>query len=404
MRYKISKSLIIQFNRKSELVATTSMSRPPQKIEPDGIFVLRAFGNGNSPEEAMKILAEECEFDEEGFRVVFDKMLKENFLIPADSEDENIATSTAAQMGFASIRVHHNMVRDAVRVSAYRHAIAENVQGKSVVEIGCGSGIFSLFAAQSGARQVIAIEETEIAELAKEMITANGFEKVIRLITGNSRDVELGEPVDVIIHEIIGNDPFAENILSSIADARDRFFAGRKGRFIPSRLDVCCAGIEVDEKNLVTTGRELKEAEEFGGQYGLNFDPFIKRLTTEENNRPTISYSYDRQAGFPFKILSRECVLYSIDFLEDWGDIQAPLDHNLAIERGGNLNALAVFFRAYLDERTRLTNSPFAPRTHWEWNFRVLSENRPVKPGDDIKIYSELVQTLNTHRMDVDIV
>ncbi len=404
MRYKISKSLIIQFNQKSELVATTSMSRPPQKIEPDGIFVLRAFGNGNSPEEAMKILAEECEFDEDGFKVVFEKMLKENFLIPADSEDESIATSTPAQMGFASIRVHHTMVRDAVRVNAYRHAIAAHVQGKTVVEIGGGSGIFSLFAAQSGAKRVIAIEETEIAELAKEMIRANGFEKVIRVITGNSRDVELEEPADVIIHEIIGNDPFAENILPSIADARDRFFAKRKGRFIPARLDVCCAGIEVDETNLLTMERELKEAREFPGQYGLNFDPFIKRLSPGENTRPTISYSYDRQAGFPFQILSRECVLYSIDFLEDWGDVQAPLPHTLKIERGGNLNGVVVFFRAYLDERTQLTNSPFAPKTHWEWNFRALSKSRPVKPNDNVKISSELVQTLNVQRIVVDIV
>ena len=404
MRFKTSKSLIIQFSQKGELVATTSMSRPPQKIEPDGIFVLRAFGNGNSPKEAMKILAEECEFDEDGFKVVCEKMLKENFLIPADSEDESIAAFTPAQMGFASIRIHHSMVRDAVRVNAYRNAIAANVRGKSVVEIGCGSGIFSLFAALYGAKRVTAIEETDIAELAKEMIKTNGFETVIRVITGNSRDVELKEPVDVIIHEIIGNDPFGENILPSIADARERFFAKGKGCFIPARLDVCCVGIEVDENNLVTPERELKEAKEFAGQYGLNFDPFIKRMSPGKNNRPTISYTYDRKAGFPFQILSQECVLYTIDFLEDWGDVHAPREHTLEMEREGKLNGLAVFFRAYLDERTQLTNSPFAPRTHWEWNFHALSKSRPVEPKDHVKISSELVQTYDAQRMVVDLV
>jgi protein arginine N-methyltransferase 1 len=404
MRYKVSKSLIIQFNHKGQLVATTSMSRPPQKIEPDGIFVLRVFGNGNAPEEAMKTLAEECEFDADGFNEVFKKLVSENFLIPAGSEDDNIASSNLAQMGFAAIGSHHRMVRDAVRVNAYRNAIAANVRDKVVVEIGCGSGIFSLFAAQYGARQVIAIEETEIAELAKEMVQANGFEKVIRVVTGSSRDVELQEPVDVIIHEIIGNDPFAENILPSIADARERFFGLRRGRFIPARLEVCCAGLEIDEKNLLSRERELKEAGEFSRQYGLNFDPFIKRLSPGEKSQPLISYAYDRQAGFPFGILSQECVLYDIDFLDDWGDMQTPRTHTLEIEKPGDLNGLVIFFRAHLDERTQLTNSPFAPKTHWEWNFRGLSKRRAVKPGDRIKLSSGLIQTFNVQRMEVDIV
>jgi 16S rRNA G966 N2-methylase RsmD len=281
MRYKISKSLVMQFTRDGKLAASVSLSHLLQQIELDGVYVLQAFGNGRTWQEATKSLAEECEFDEPGFKEVFESMVSKNFLVPADSMDESSAGSAAPGVNLSLVRGHHIMLRDAIRVNAYRQAILANVRGKSVVEIGCGTGILSLFAAQGGARQVVAIEETNIAELAKEMVLANGFENIIRVINSHSRNVELDEPADVIIHELIGTDPFFEDILPSIADARERFFKNRNGRFIPWKLDICCAGIEIDEKNLVTREQEIKEAGEFSRQYSLDFSPYIKYFTKD---------------------------------------------------------------------------------------------------------------------------
>lgn len=47
------------------------------------------------------------------------------------------------------------------------------------MDIGCGTGVLSIFAARAGAKRVHAIENAEIANFAKEIIRKNGFDKII---------------------------------------------------------------------------------------------------------------------------------------------------------------------------------------------------------------------------------
>lgn len=397
MRYKVSTNLVIQFNQKGQMVASASMSRRPKKIQADGIFVLQAFGTGNTPEEAQKILAEECEFDEEGFYVVLDQLLNLNYLVPADNTAQEQEYDPSQAYGFASVRTHHHMLRDSIRVLAYKNAIAANVKGKSVLEIGCGSGILSLFAAQAGAEQVTAVEESEVAELAKEMIHANQYDDTIEVITKNSRDVKLKKRADVIIHELIGVAPFGEKMLSTLADARERFLA-KDGRFIPYKLDVFCCGIQTPPKNKANEYELLKEANEFSGQYGLDFTPFIQRLSQKESVRtPQVPEDTPR---FPHPVLTKEQLLYSVDFTGKWDDIHTPRTHTLTIEKEGSLNALVIFFRAYLDEHTVLTNSPYAPKTHWGWEVVSLEEERKADPGAVINISTEVTYKFGNHKIE----
>ena len=53
------------------------------------------------------------------------------------------------------------MLRDTVRMNAYQSAILgnpESFRGKVVLDVGCGTGILSVWAAQAGARRVFAVE------------------------------------------------------------------------------------------------------------------------------------------------------------------------------------------------------------------------------------------------------
>ena len=50
------------------------------------------------------------------------------------------------------------------------------------MDVGCGSGILSLFAAQAGAKKVYAVEASGAAEIARTLIKANGFDSVIEVI------------------------------------------------------------------------------------------------------------------------------------------------------------------------------------------------------------------------------
>jgi type I protein arginine methyltransferase len=48
-----------------------------------------------------------------------------------------------------------------------------------VLDVGCGTGILSLFAAKSGAARVIAVDASDIADKATKIVQANGLDGVI---------------------------------------------------------------------------------------------------------------------------------------------------------------------------------------------------------------------------------
>src|ERR1041385_7049884 len=115
---------------------------------------------GRTPAEALARLQEEWEIEESGFTGVVDALLAQNLLTPV------AGNAALAAEGLASPLEHFMMIRDTVRVSAYRRTIFRHCKDKMVVEIGCGSGILSIFAAKAGARRVIAIEESRLADVA----------------------------------------------------------------------------------------------------------------------------------------------------------------------------------------------------------------------------------------------
>ena len=57
---------------------------------------------------------------------------------------------------------------------------------------------------------------------------------------------------------------------------------------------------------------------------------------------------------------------------------------NLVAKHDGRVDSFCGYFKAHLDEDTQLTNSPWAPSTHWTHLIYTLSEAIPVKVGDVI--------------------
>ena len=84
------------------------------------------------------------------------------------------------------------MLKDTVRTRAYMNAILTNrhlFQGKVVLDVGCGTGILCLFAAKAGARRVIGIECSSIAEQAAQIVKDNGYEGVVTIVHGKLEEV-----------------------------------------------------------------------------------------------------------------------------------------------------------------------------------------------------------------------
>ena len=103
---------------------------------------------------------------------------------------------------YAGIQIHALMLADSARTETYRRAIMNNshlFKGKTVLDVGCGTGILSMFAAKSGASKVLAVEGSTIAEKAAEVVKKNKLDDVITVIHGLMEEVELETEVDIIV-------------------------------------------------------------------------------------------------------------------------------------------------------------------------------------------------------------
>lgn len=79
------------------------------------------------------------------------------------------------------------MLKDSVRTDSYRDFIYDNkriFKDKVVLDVGCGTGILSMFCAKAGAKKVIAVDNSNIIDRAKEIVYENGLGNVITYVLG----------------------------------------------------------------------------------------------------------------------------------------------------------------------------------------------------------------------------
>ena len=75
-----------------------------------------------------------------------------------------------------SCNLQKEMLEDHKRTGAYYTAIMQNqaqFKDKVVLDVGAGSGILAIFAAQAGARKVYAVEATAVAQHARKLVQHN---------------------------------------------------------------------------------------------------------------------------------------------------------------------------------------------------------------------------------------
>jgi protein arginine N-methyltransferase 1 len=70
------------------------------------------------------------------------------------------------------------MLKDKVRTTSYQKSMMNNphlFRGKTVLDVGCGTAILSMFAVKAGAKHVVGIDMSNIIDQAQKIIEANGF-------------------------------------------------------------------------------------------------------------------------------------------------------------------------------------------------------------------------------------
>ncbi len=152
----------------------------------------------------------------------------------SSQEDQDAGYFTS----YASNTIHETMLKDTVRTSAYRDFIYTNKHlfaGKTILDVGCGTGILSLFCARAGAARVLAVDNSGIIDKARVIVYEAGYQDVIQCLRGRVEDVVLPVArVDVIVSEWMGYGLLYESMLDSVLWARDRYLDPAAGLMVPS--------------------------------------------------------------------------------------------------------------------------------------------------------------------------
>ncbi|EAY18374.1 arginine N-methyltransferase, putative [Trichomonas vaginalis G3] len=270
--------------------------------------------------------------------------------------------------------IHDEMINDEIRTLTYNKAILDNkneFKDKIVVDVGAGTGILSLFAAQAGAKKVYAIECTEIANIAEKIIKDNNFENIITIVRGRANEITLPEKVDIIISEWMGYSLYYEVMLPAVLNIRDRYLKP-DGKILPSHANLYLNIVENPEFRYT----KLNSWESI---YDLNFTSFKDFIIS----RPYIDY-VDKSM-----VASQDSLISSINIRDcTEKDIFFESSFKFVLSRNVLMDGFTTWFDAlFLDckNQIKLSTSPYTKETHWKSTIFYLNDPIELQTGDIIE-------------------
>lgn len=283
---------------------------------------------------------------------------------------------------FDSGRVHTTMLNDEARTGAFQAAIRQAVKpGDVVVDVGTGTGILAITAALAGARHVYALEATPMSRAAQRMVDANGLSDRITIIGAHSFDVSLPEKADVLVSEIIGDDPLGEQILPTFVDARRRLLA-KGAKVIPASLQVQLLPVEMPAEELERFRFSPRQAGRWRELYGIDFDALVASAG-EYDHRAHIN-TYETRT---WKRMAEPIVVADIDLLRSEVGVIAQ-DVEFRTTGAGAVSAIVIFFSADLGAGVRLSIHPdeATPENSWGSVLQLFAEPLDVASGEHLRV------------------
>lgn len=309
---------------------------------------------------------------------------------------DNLTAADYYADSYGHFGIHEEMLKDEVRTRTYMNSIMQNAhifKDKIVLDVGCGTGILSLFAAKAGAKHVYGIDMSAIAESASQIVKDNGMANKITIIQGKVEDVDLPGckgGVDIIISEWMGYFLLYESMLDTVLFARDKWLKPN-GLLFPDRATMYMVAIEDgDYKN--------EKIDWWSNVYGFNMECIGKMALME----PLVDVVEPNQvcsqpaivAKFDIKTMKKEDATFRASFA-------------VPIARKDYVHALVAYFDVTFNDCHKplgFSTSPRARVTHWKQTVFYLNDTLRVNPGDSIVVNLACAPNAKNPRdLDIDI-
>ena len=242
------------------------------------------------------------------------------------------------------LQYHAQMLLDEHRMNSFREAIADVVRsGMHVLDLGCGTGVLSYFAAQEGA-YVTAVEREPGVFRAASAALADAVGDKVRVVHADARTYVPDEPVDVVMCEMMHVGQLRERQVEVIGGFKQRYlekFGDPLPRFIP---EACVQAVQPVQQDFTFHGYAVAAP--------LFQDAFAIQARTTELAPPQV---------------------YQQFFYSDRLPETCAADLELTVERDGYLNALRIITKNLLAARISPPGS-----VDWLMGYLVVPLHRPV--------------------------
>ncbi|RZC92003.1 hypothetical protein C5167_027892 [Papaver somniferum] len=309
------------------------------------------------------------------------------------------------------------MLCDRVRMDAYYNSIFENKEhfiGKTVLDVGTGSGILAIWSAQAGAKKVYAVEATKMSEHARELVKANNLQDVVEVIEGTVEDITLPEKVDVIISEWMGYFLLRESMFDSVIVARDRWLKPT-GMMYPSHARMWVAPIRSglgDQKMsdfeacMGDWSNFLKETKTY---YGVDMSVLTNSFGAEQKKYYLQTSIWNNL--HPHQVIGKPCIIKEMDCLtatvSEIRSVQASFSSLITEDRTrlcGFAGWFDVHFRGNKENPAKteveLTTAPSMENgTHWGQQVFLLHPSIHVREGDELNVSFSMDRSKENHRL-----
>lgn len=298
-------------------------------------------------------------------------------VVPATQGSSSMSTTSQDYYfdSYSHFGIHEEMLKDEVRTKSYMNAIEQNkhlFKDKIVLDVGCGTGILSMFAARAGAKKVFAVECSNIADQCRQIVKDNKMDHVVEVIKGKMEEIVLPtDYVDIIISEWMGYFLLYESMLDTVLWARDRYLRPETGILLPDKAVLYICAIEDGDYR-------TDKIDFWDNVYGFNMS-VIKSIALTEPLVDVVE---------PRSVMTNARPILSLDIATcSKEDLAFTSEFSLKVTRNDFCHAFVAYFECAFTQVHKpimFSTSPHSKYTHWKQTVFYLPDTLTVCAGETI--------------------